>query len=175
VINIDINIIKGNYSTTQLTALTTSGTPFNLSGYFLTGGSRFRYDTSGNLMSFAPYSPIQESGIVNINLTSETTSQCPVGSYYYGIDAFNNNNQITLFQGFLNISPNIFFVGGSGVLVEGAPVQGYGSGIYVGIVKQLIYSHGAPTGAPPFSDSASICYDLDSFQMYLWNPETQSW
>lgn len=161
-INVDIDLIRGEGYSSILSALDTSGNAFNLSGYFLTGMARFRYDTSGCLLSFSPYSPNQTSGLVNVNLTPSLTSGSPIGSYYYGIDAYNNTERTTLFQGFMNVSPNVFFVT-------------HDPEVLLNVVEQLTCGHGAPSGVPPVTGNASIYYDLDNFQMYLWNPNTQSW
>jgi len=161
VINLDIDIIRGNDCTSQLTALTTSSGIVNLSGYFLTGNARFRYEESGNLLNFSPYSSNTASGLVNLNIPSATTAECPVGAYYYNIDAYNSTQRVTLFNGFMNVYPNTCFIdNGSTATV---------------VITQLTYGHGAPTSPPGIPTIAAVYYDLDSYQTYLWNPETQSW
>jgi hypothetical protein len=47
-------------------------------------------------------------------------------------------------------------------------------GANLGLV-QLACGHGAPVSPPQDPTQAALYYDLDTFQMSFWNPETQSW
>lgn len=40
---------------------------------------------------------------------------------------------------------------------------------------QVFYGSGAPTGNPASLYSAAIYYDKNTYQVYFWNPDTQSW
>ena len=169
--NVNLDIVKGNCYTNQFTALDSSSGIINLSGYAFAGDARFRYDTSGSVFTFSPYSTTlgAPSGLVSVNILSETTTGCPVGSYYYHIDAYNNTNRITLFYGFINISPNVFFYG------AGTTTSDAGAGTVPNAVRQISYGHGVPTASPSDTSDAAIYYDLDTYQTYFWNPATQSW
>lgn len=40
---------------------------------------------------------------------------------------------------------------------------------------QLYCGHGAPVSPPDDITKAALFYDLDTFQLYFWNTDTQSW
>lgn len=41
--------------------------------------------------------------------------------------------------------------------------------------KQVYSGHGKPTEPPSNQDVEVIYFDLDTYQMYIWNKEMKSW
>lgn len=42
-------------------------------------------------------------------------------------------------------------------------------------VQQVYYGSGAPSSPPADETKGAIYYDIDTYQLYFWNPNTLSW
>ena len=102
----DISLIKGEPFTTTVTAsLCTTGN-FNLSGYGVVGGIKYRYPEP-NLVDFDVEINSLVSGIFTINLTSGQTNTLPITECIYYLKAWpsGQGSIVDLLNGYARIYP----------------------------------------------------------------------
>ena len=116
----NINLIQGDQLQLTLAVKDADSVPINLSGYDIRGVVKYAYGytgSSGILLDLAPliYSGVNgscyPSGIININISSNTTAYLPVGSFVYDIERFPSGiptgNSIKLLKGKFIINPEV--------------------------------------------------------------------
>jgi hypothetical protein len=62
------------------------------------------------------------------------------------------------------------------ITVSNTPVEVTVNTVPIVVIPKQIYSgHGAPSEIPVNPSIEALYFDLDTYQTYFWNPETQSW
>lgn len=102
----NISLIKGEPFTSTVTASLCATGQFNLSGYNIVGGIKYRYSES-DLVAFDVEVNSIPSGIFTINLTSGQTNNLPVNECIYYLKAWpsGQGSIVDLLNGYARIYP----------------------------------------------------------------------
>lgn len=103
----NINVVRGDPFSSTVATTNDNDSPFNLSGYSISGGIRYRY-TEPDLVNFeVAVNDPPNSGVLTMGLTANETRGLPVSQCVYYLKAIpsGSNVPIPLLEGYAYVYP----------------------------------------------------------------------
>jgi hypothetical protein len=103
-----LNVVQGSSITGRFVALDQGGNILNLSGFVVSGYSKYNYSSTGYLLNLNP--SIHTSyinGWVDISLDGTGTATLPVGQFPFTIEVYSGNYIRKCANGYMYVEPEV--------------------------------------------------------------------
>jgi hypothetical protein len=99
---------QGSTFSSQLTLTDDYGSPYNLTGFTITGRAKKSYTTANVAFIFSTTVTDANNGIITLSLDAPTTANIPYGKYVYDVIVTSYTNIVSrVLEGQIYVSPGV--------------------------------------------------------------------
>lgn len=99
---------QGSTFSSQLTLTDDYGSPYNLTGFTITGRAKKSYTTANVAFNFTTTISNANNGIIILSMDAPTTANIPYGKYVYDVISTSPSNMVSrVLEGQIYVSPGV--------------------------------------------------------------------